>query len=794
MADTENCVICKEPLGKEEIVTLGEKGSASVNRASLERNDSTICTVPGQQVHQYCRKIHCNPNKIAQAKRLSIEGPNTSICRSVLRSTEKSFDFNGDCFLCGTPVDGGEQRKKVDVFKVTTIEMKDTILAICSERRDAWSDTVQARIMHIHDLPAADAMYHQTCSVNFRTGKQIPKVFVTEEPAHKKKRLGRPQDEEKMDAFLRVAKFLQDNDDEQITVNDLIDLMNDFMADSESTAYGHTHMKSRLKEHFGDQILITEINGKSNVVTFRSTAETILQEFHARPKAHPEEEKKHIIKAAAKLIKNDIKMVEPSTENYPPAAEIETEERCLNFVPDSLKLLLEGIFVGKDVGLKLASIGQAIMQAARPRVLLAPLQVGLGIQLHHHFASRFLIDSLCRHGFCCSYQEVQRFGKNAAVDQGTDIPNHTSEFVQYVADNVDHNIRTLDGNDTFHGMGIIASVTPGTKHNQLVPRAQVNPDDISLTGRIQIQHQGSVTQGIEIKYNNIVIKKARDPTANLDILWKTSLLFGLSRPAWSGMMQLSHCGIHPGQSSVTFLPMIDMSSSNPTCIFSTLKFASEHARRHSVTPIVTFDQPLWWKALMIIMSEPLDSDLRNIVLRLGGFHTEMSFLGCIGSLMAGSGLKEILEMIYAPNSVEHILTGKAIARAVRAHLLVDAAVNTLIVSKALKVPIPGLQDKSDDPPSVEDESHDYEADVSPNARPSEDDRLNCDLQEARSLFDELMNKRKSAEEVSSADVLTRIDGLLQEQRDLMNDNRTALLWLQCLDMVDILICQRCFPI
>ena len=140
------------------------------------------------------------------------------------------------------------------------------------------------------------------------------------------------------------------------------------------------------------------------------------------------------------------------------------------------------------------------------------------------------------------------------------------------------------------------------------------------------------------------------------------------------------------------------------------------------------------------MSEPLDSDLRKIVLRLGGFHTEMSFLGCTGSLMAGSGLKEILEMIYAPNAVEHILTGKAIARAVHAHLLVDAAVNTFIVSKALKVPIPGLQDKSDDPPLVEHESQDHEADVSPNARPSEDGRQNCDLQEARSLIDELMNK------------------------------------------------------
>ena len=41
--------------------------------------------------------------------------------------------------------------------------------------------------------------------------------------------------------------------------------------------------------------------------------------------------------------------------------------------------------------MKIAAIGQAIMQAARPRVLLAPLQFGLGVQMHHHFASRFLM-------------------------------------------------------------------------------------------------------------------------------------------------------------------------------------------------------------------------------------------------------------------------------------------------------------------------------------------------------------------------------------------------------------------
>ena len=102
------------------------------------------------------------------------------------------------------------------------------------------------------------------------------------------------------------------------------------------------------------------------------------------------------------------------------------------------------------------------MQAARPRVLLAPLQFGPGVELYHHFASRFLIDFLYYHGFCCSYSEVKRFERNAAQAHGTDISNLTSEFVQYAADNVDHNLCTLDGNGTFHGMGMIAAITPAT--------------------------------------------------------------------------------------------------------------------------------------------------------------------------------------------------------------------------------------------------------------------------------------------------------------------------------------------
>lgn len=90
--------------------------------------------------------------------------------------------------------------------------------------------------------------------------------------------------------------------------------------------------------------------------------------------------------------------------------------------------------------------------------------------------------------------------------------------------------------------------------------------------------------------------------------------------------------------------MIDMNPSDMSRIFSTLSFISDHARKYNQTPIVTFDQPLYWKALMIIHHGNADRCLHNIVLRLGGFHAEMSFLGCIGHLMQGSGLAEFLEL------------------------------------------------------------------------------------------------------------------------------------------------------
>ena len=96
-------------------------------------------------------------------------------------------------------------------------------------------------------------------------------------------------------------------------------------------------------------------------------------------------------------------------------------------------------------------------------------------------------------------------------------------------------------------------------------------------------------------------------------------------------------------------------------------------------PCVTFDQPLWYKASGIIAKKKL-----NIICRLGGFHTLMSFLGAVGDMMSGSGIEELLELVYATNSIGHMMSGKAFSRAIRGHFLVDSCLNNILIKKIVK--------------------------------------------------------------------------------------------------------------
>lgn len=140
---------------------------------------------------------------------------------------------------------------------------------------------------------------------------------------------------------------------------------------------------------------------------------------------NPDDEETHkekIIKAVAELIKCDIKNTDASRKQYPSPNSIASSSANLDFVPNSLKMLLNIFFSGKDNNIKIGSIGQVIMQAASPRLLIAPLPIGLAVQMHHCFESQFLVDTLYSLGYSSSYKEVRTFEFSAAVSQEVKPP------------------------------------------------------------------------------------------------------------------------------------------------------------------------------------------------------------------------------------------------------------------------------------------------------------------------------------------------------------------------------------
>lgn len=63
-------------------------------------------------------------------------------------------------------------RNSKDVFKVSTIEAKEKVLEIFEARGDDLGEVVKELSTYTN--------YHQSCSVNFRTSKQMPQSHANQ--------------------------------------------------------------------------------------------------------------------------------------------------------------------------------------------------------------------------------------------------------------------------------------------------------------------------------------------------------------------------------------------------------------------------------------------------------------------------------------------------------------------------------------------------------------------------------------------------------------------------------------
>ncbi|GBP41568.1 hypothetical protein EVAR_20376_1 [Eumeta japonica] len=236
-------------------------------------------------------------------------------------------------------------------------------------------------------------------------------------------------------------------------------------------------------------------------------------------------------------------------------------------------------------------------------------------------------------------------------------------------------------------MGGIMVVTPASSvtSKKTISRLKQIPssEEIGEIGFVNLKRfENKNSDGLKtVEIEDILDVTDNYEMSSADFTWFYSKFTNSKSDGWNGFMEKSHNNVAYHSSKIIPVPFIKNPPSDYDTIFTSLVEAKQCQKQVQKIVFVTFDQPLYHKAREILASIDLDNDLYNlssVQVRLGGFHLLMSFLGAIGFIMDGSGLKEAFCEIYAENSSEKALSGHAYARAIRGHFLVQLALSELI--------------------------------------------------------------------------------------------------------------------
>ena len=247
------------------------------------------------------------------------EPPRKSLHLSVDETAEKHyFDWKA-CFICGKTAD----RQYSTVIPVRTTPLHDTLIKRCDERNDEWGEEVRSRLITCTDLVAEEAIYHCECMTKFR---------LTILSSNK---LGRPINAVMMDNFERVCNWLEEESDCELYL--IAEFHEKMVQSSEgSICYSKKSLKRKLIEGFRDHIFFEHQPGLPNIICFKHYVWFIMSELKKiQSQTHLD-----IITAAAKIIKNDIRVMPCDKKEYPDISGMQDIEYTMTWTPESLSTFL----------------------------------------------------------------------------------------------------------------------------------------------------------------------------------------------------------------------------------------------------------------------------------------------------------------------------------------------------------------------------------------------------------------------------------------------------------------------
>ena len=642
--------------------------------SSKAKHDELYKTLSGEYIlaHKSCYCCYTSRTRQREKKK-------TMVSTRLLKSQCSDFNFKRDCLFCGCECKGRDSknpnrwvrvRQCRTVERVSSLTFKQQMEKLCDERQDQWANEVAARLSGAIDLHAADAQYHVPCYNSFRV------VAVTHPPTKE------PEEE----ALRLVISTMAENVTETWTTSEVYSMYN-----AASGTLSKKQFVSSVTEHFGDELLMFHIEGCESVFGFKANLGKLFKIVKMNKSKNNDDELEKLMR---KIRREVIEKPRPEDYNLDAFARHKIIESTSSTLLNLVSCLISGGAITKQSLTLAQCIQQHICGAGRNQTTL-----GLAVKLHHKYGSKELIQTLNEHGITATYDEVLRFRKSVAKF----VSDNQSEYHKELglsteigpifswADNYDLYVMSPNGIKTTHTMvmeftqhpaGIIETGNIGVMQLK-VPRLkkqeadslQLNHQAVQLkhyTGPSKISPPLLTTKALSAEESQLQ-SAAVSFSQERDAAWLSQIHESNKPVEWAGFNAQQDRLVNSAQKPktlVVFGPMIDSPPAHPDTVLTTILYLERTLSTFGMQYIhLSVDLQLYQTACLVQWNDP--QRWTNVILHPGMMHTLMSFLGCIGTLMKGSGVHVLMSAAFG--CITSIINGKAWTNALRTYRLIIAA-------------------------------------------------------------------------------------------------------------------------
>ena len=663
-----------------DLLTCGVARVETVRKCSRRRGDGLEDKLIGVftiMCHKSCVCTYTSEHHIqrflSKQKRKDEETDEGLAPKKARRSGSTDFNFKEHCLFCGekclsreTSLRHPDRWRKVVPCR-TAGDFKKNILQTCELRNDSQAEQVRIRINGaLSDLHAADGQYHFDCYARFTSKKNIAAVVQSESQLQKEDH-----------PFDALVQHISENKS---------DMWNSIEVQDIYVSYGGNILSRRnlidqLVEHFGNDLLILSGNGVASILVFRSRASHLLKMVDDKADID--------IKPIAKVIRAECLERPDNRETYKTRLFVgDAQETCSDLLLQLLAMLSPKL----DHTNPALLIGNIITSVITNRP--TTLQIALGTLLH----SKSLIEHCAQFGISCSYPEILRFKKSVAYAASKErqlqgLKDSKFGIIQAVADNFDANVSSPNGLKSTHSLALLFTQL---QDNEDCQQEQDSPTVRRLSNE---ELKGELEHEVRREYYNGP-KKPSMPEAFLHQVLPLNILAAqvITRNRAQSTDYLFFCeilnnggmefngfntkmarmqghAIMPSTKAI-YTPLIDMKPSDPDTIMTAMVESQRMTGDANQTvTLFTADQQLYRVAVDVLWVYP--QQFPNFIPRLGGMHMLMSFVGSVGTLMANSGLEELMNSAFG--GVMKMLSGKKFPQNLRAlRMVVEELLRSVI--------------------------------------------------------------------------------------------------------------------